>query len=117
VDAAAIHALVEDIFAVTPEDSFDHHLLIKLASFLNAEISVIPNPINPQAQKSLLVSTTLLERTSPFSKAPYHVVSSSSQDVALAGVTTRATSNVPRLLIFTETQRRILRLDLDSYNL
>jgi hypothetical protein len=42
MDAAAKHPLVEDLFTVTPEDSVDHHLLNKLASFLSAEIIGIP---------------------------------------------------------------------------
>ena len=46
LDAAAQTPPVENLF-IPPEDSVDHHLLNKLASFLSAENIVIPNPINP----------------------------------------------------------------------
>jgi hypothetical protein len=116
VDAAAKHPLVENLFTVTPEDSVDHHLLNKLASFLSAEIIVIPNPIDPHLETHYVSPLRYLNERPP-SPRPLILSLAHLHKTSLLRELLQATSNVPRLIIFTKTQRRILRLDLDSYNL
>ena len=116
LDAAAKHPPVEDLFTATPEDSVDHHLLNKLASFLSAEIIVIPNPINPHLETHYVSPQRYLDERPPFPR-PLILSLAHLHKTSLLRELLQATSNLPRLMIFTETQRRILRLDLDSYNL
>jgi hypothetical protein len=116
VDAAAKHPQVEDLFTVTPEDSVDHHLLNKLASFLSAEIIVIPNPVNPHLETHYVSPQRYLNERPP-SPRPLILSLAHLHKTSLLREVLQAISDLPRLMVFTETQRRILRLDLDSYNL
>ena len=101
---------------MNPEDSVDHHLLNKLASFLKAEIIVISNPVNPHLQTHYVSPQRYLNERPPSPK-PLILSLVHLHKTSLLRELLQATSNLPRLMIFTEHQRRILRLDLDSYNL
>jgi hypothetical protein len=117
LDAAAKHPMVEGLFTPTPEDLVDHHLLNKLASFLSAESIVIPNPIKPHLETHYISPQRYLEESPPSQRPLILSLAHLHKTSLLLQKLLQATSNLPRLMIHTKTQRRILWLDLDSYKL
>ena len=77
---------------------------------------MIPNPINPLLETHYVSPQRYLDELPP-SPRPLILSLAHLYNTSLLRKLLQATSALPRLLIFTETQRRILRLDLDSYDL
>ena len=77
---------------------------------------MIPNPINPLLETHYVSPQRYLDELPP-SPMPLILSLAHLHNTSLLRKLLQVTSALPRLLIFTETQRRILRLDLDSYDL
>jgi hypothetical protein len=105
-----------ELLTITPIDTVDHHSIIKLTSFLGVEIVDDPNPVNPLLETHYLTPEPFLEER-PATPRPILLVLPFLHNTSVFRKVLALTAELPRIILYTATQRRIHRLPDSFFNL